>query len=52
MEFRLTYGFEEDEMSDYEKELLNKINDIRERVIRPIINLAANIREEKRNTDV
>jgi helicase-exonuclease AddAB, AddB subunit len=46
--FRLTYGFEDDEMSDYEKELLNKINDIRERVSRPIIKLASNIKGRKK----
>jgi len=46
--FRLIYGFEDGEMSDYEKELLKKINDIRERVRRPIINLAANIKGRKK----
>ena len=50
--FRVTYGFEDDEMSDYEKELLDKINDIRERVAIPIKNLASNIRGRKKGTQM
>lgn len=47
-DYRLTYGFEDDEMSEYEKEILDKINSIREKVRVPIMNLASNIKGRKK----
>jgi ATP-dependent helicase/nuclease subunit B len=47
-DFRTSYSFDAEDMSDYEKELLNKINSIRERVSAPIINLTSNIKGRKK----
>lgn len=47
-DFGLSYSFEKKEISDYEKETLNKINLIRDKIREPIIKLSQDIKGRKK----
>ncbi|MBI6874141.1 helicase-exonuclease AddAB subunit AddB [Clostridium aciditolerans] len=51
-DYRINYDFEDEEISDDEKELLNKINEIRYKVIRPLIILSENIKGRKKGIEM
>ncbi|MDW8802021.1 helicase-exonuclease AddAB subunit AddB [Clostridium sp. A1-XYC3] len=50
-DFRLNYGFEDDELSQSEEEFLARINTIREKVREPLINLRLSIKGRKRGRE-
>ncbi len=48
----ISYSFENKEISDYEKELLNKINLVRDKIKEPILKLSSNIKGGKKGRQV
>ncbi|AKA70723.1 helicase-exonuclease AddAB subunit AddB [Clostridium scatologenes] len=51
-DFGLSYSFEKKETSDYEKETLNNINLIRDKIREPIIKLYQDIKGRKKGRDI
>lgn len=44
--YRINYGYEEDEMTEYETELLNRINGIRNAISEPLMKLQKSMKKE------
>lgn len=51
-DFRISYGINDEEMSEDEKDLLNKINNIRNKVRTPVMNLSSAIKGRKKGRQI
>lgn len=51
-DFRLNPGFEQGEISEYEQSILNRVNEIRQRIISPLMNFRAKTKGRKKTREI
>lgn len=53
-DYRINYVFDgnEEEISDYENQLIKKVNEIRQQIIKPLIKLNSKLKERKNTRDI